>query len=282
MADQARRIAGNEPTADRKLVALISYLHQNCVYTLDAPAIPMGEDAADYFLFEQRRGYCDLFATTLALMARAVGVPTRLVTGYAGGEYDNEHGVYVLRESDAHAWVEAYVLPWGWVTVDPAPAGEAPPMPASRRALLRIRFFFQDHPVSGGAVAAGVAAMVAFGALFVRRRLWERLRRGASAAGPRAAVLHAYAHVCVLLRRCGLGRRPSQTALEFLAGVESAASEEADVARKRRGLPGSLPGLRALTELFVCARYGAGPVNEEAARAAFAALAEVREQLRGR
>lgn len=282
VADQARRIAGNEPTADRKLVALISYLHQNCVYTLDAPAIPTGEDAADYFLFEQRRGYCDLFATTLALMARAVGVPTRLVTGYAGGEYDNEHGVYMLRESDAHAWVEAYVLPWGWVTVDPAPAGEAPPMPASRRALLRIRFFFQDHPVSGGAVAAGVAAMVAFGALFVRRRLWERLRRGASAAGPRAAVLHAYAQVCGLLRRFGLGRRPSQTALEFLVGVESAASEEADVARKRSRLPGSLPSLRTLTELFLCARYGPGPVNEEAARAAFAALAEVRQQLRGR
>ena len=282
VADQARRIAGNEPTADRKLAALMSYIQQTCVYTLDAPAIPTGEDAADRFLFEQRRGYCDLFATTLALMARAVGVPTRLVTGYAGGEYDNEHGVYVLRESDAHAWVEAYVLPWGWVTVDPAPAGEAPPMPAGRRALLRARFFFQDHPVSGGAVAAAAAAVMAFGALFVRRRLWERLGRGVAAAGPRAAVLHAYAHVCVLLRRCGLGRRPSQTALEFLAGVESAASEEAAAARNKSGLPGSLPGLRALTELFVYARYGPGPVNEEAARAAFAALAEVREQLRRR
>ncbi|UCC69445.1 MAG: transglutaminase domain-containing protein [Armatimonadota bacterium] len=278
VADLARRVVRDADAPIDKLGALVTYLQQSCVYTLDAPAVPRGEDTADYFLFRQKRGYCDMFATALATMARAVGIPARLALGYAGGTYDSERNRYVIRESDAHAWVEAYVAPWGWVSVDATPAGEVPPIPPFQRALLRLRFFMQDYPVGAGALATGALAVLLV-AMFAVRRAGRQSLRGRARRDARAAVLWAYDQLCWLLGRRGRPRRPSETALEFLAFLESPAA--ASPRGRSRELPAeSLPPVRGLTEIFMRVRYGPGPVTEETADLALRRLAEVRRALR--
>ena len=279
VADLARRVTADTETPLDKLGSLVSFLQQNYAYTLDAPAIPQGEDAAQHFLFHQKRGYCDLFATALAVMARSVGIPTRLATGYAGGRYDPERGYHILRESDAHAWVEAYLPPWGWIAVDATPAGELPPLSPVRRSLLLARFFYQDHPAAVNLSAALVLGALIFGLI----RYW-RARLGPAVpsrekAGPRQIVLSAYARLCHLLARRGRPRAPSQTPLEFLAVLESA-TRAADQWRVHVLPPQSFPPIRALTETFVRARYGPGPVGDELAQVAVQRLAEVQRALR--
>jgi protein-glutamine gamma-glutamyltransferase len=90
-------------------------------YSLDQPNTH-GRLPLDVFLFEAKRGHCEYFATALAIMLRAVGIPSRNVTGFVGGEYNVYGGYYSLRQADAHSWVEALIPERGWVTLDPTPA----------------------------------------------------------------------------------------------------------------------------------------------------------------
>jgi transglutaminase-like putative cysteine protease len=89
-------------------------------YTLAPP--PLGRDSVDEFLFGTRRGFCEHFASAFAFMMRAAGVPTRVVTGYQGGETNPVDGYVVVRQADAHAWTEVWLGERGWVRVDPTAA----------------------------------------------------------------------------------------------------------------------------------------------------------------
>ncbi len=101
---------------------LESHLRDNAryQYSLDQPNT-RGRKPLDVFLFEARRGHCEYFATALAIMLRGVGIPSRNVTGFVGGEYNQYGNYYSLRQSDAHSWVEALLPDRGWVTLDPTP-----------------------------------------------------------------------------------------------------------------------------------------------------------------
>ncbi len=112
-----------EVTADAetpydKVIALRDFLGSNCVYTTRAPAVPRGNDVAAYFVTSSRRGACDLFATSLAVMCRLAGVPARVATGFQVGQYDSEDEAYVALQRDAHAWAEVYFPTIGWVPFD--------------------------------------------------------------------------------------------------------------------------------------------------------------------
>ena len=86
-------------------------------YTLRPPLL--GTHAADAFLFDSQRGFCEHFASAFAVVMRAAGVPTRVVTGYQGGEINPVDGYLVVRQSDAHAWAEVWLDGRGWLRVDP-------------------------------------------------------------------------------------------------------------------------------------------------------------------
>ncbi len=107
-----------------KAVALEKYLRQ-ITYNEDIEAPPPDRDGVDYFLFDSQEGYCDYYASAMAVMARAVGIPARIAVGYAGGEYDRELDGYLVRRSNAHAWVEVYFPDYGWIEFEPT-AGEPP------------------------------------------------------------------------------------------------------------------------------------------------------------
>ena len=101
------------------ILAYEAWLGANTEYDLDAPVPADGADAVDDFLFESQLGFCEQIASTLAVMLRSQGVPARLATGYVPGERDRVSGVWNVRGSDAHAWVEVWFPQTGWQSFDP-------------------------------------------------------------------------------------------------------------------------------------------------------------------
>lgn len=82
--------------------------------------LPTGSDAMDRFLFGTKKGHCELFALSFATALRLAGLPSRLVGGYYGGDYNDMAGYYVVTEEMAHLWVEVWIEGQGWITVDPS------------------------------------------------------------------------------------------------------------------------------------------------------------------
>jgi transglutaminase-like putative cysteine protease len=102
-------------------VAIEDYLRTRYTYDINAGGAPDGRDIVDYFLFESKVGRCDHYASSMAVMLRMLGVPTRIVTGLAPVDYDSQMSGYVYRGRNAHAWVEVYFPAFGWVPFEPTP-----------------------------------------------------------------------------------------------------------------------------------------------------------------
>ncbi|MBS1706168.1 MAG: transglutaminase family protein [Armatimonadetes bacterium] len=102
-----------------KLLTLERLIGQSCNYNLRAKAIPTSKNAVDTFLFENREGYCDLFATAMAMTARALQLPSRVSIGYAIDSERKKDGWYQIKEKDYHMWAEVYFADVGWVAFDP-------------------------------------------------------------------------------------------------------------------------------------------------------------------
>ena len=98
--------------------AIQSYLRR-ITYDQYISAPPPGQDVVDWFLFENRRGYCDYYATAMAVMCRANGIPARVSQGYTSGEYESDRSVYRVRQLDAHAWPEVFFPGYGWIAFEP-------------------------------------------------------------------------------------------------------------------------------------------------------------------
>jgi protein-glutamine gamma-glutamyltransferase len=111
---------------------LSEYLQNTYPYDLNIPPFPDNRDSIDYFLFEEKRGYCEHFASALVIMLRTVGIPARMVFGYQPGDYNPISGYYSVKQSDAHAWTEVYISGYGWYAVDPTPGSDGATYSATR------------------------------------------------------------------------------------------------------------------------------------------------------
>jgi hypothetical protein len=100
--------------------AIELWLQTRLSYTTDLPAERSADPLAQ-FLFERRKGHCEYFASAMAVMLRAIHIPARVVTGFQSGTYNPMTGWQVIRASDAHSWVEAWIPDTGWTTFDPTP-----------------------------------------------------------------------------------------------------------------------------------------------------------------
>ncbi len=100
--------------------AMDYFRQQPFIYTLDPP--PVGDDPVDEFLFSTRRGFCGYYAAAFVTLMRVAGVPSRIVQGYLGGEYNPAGDYWIVRQADAHAWAEVWVPERGWVRMDPTAA----------------------------------------------------------------------------------------------------------------------------------------------------------------
>lgn len=105
--------------------ALILDIAKRCKYNLNAERISGDKDRVEAFLFETNEGYCDLFASSLVVGCRAVGISARPVTGYLLNDMRKDGNDYIVRDRDAHMWVEVQFAGYGWVPFDPTEYAEA-------------------------------------------------------------------------------------------------------------------------------------------------------------
>jgi len=146
----SRELTASEPTPFDRARTIEGYL-RTIPYSLDIPAPPPGREVSDYFLFDLKKGYCDYYATAMVVLARAAGLPARLVTGYASGDYDVEHGRYVVTAADAHSWVEVYFQGLGWVEFEPTGG-----LPGLDRPAQNLPPDFEIPEAAAGAPQSGL------------------------------------------------------------------------------------------------------------------------------
>jgi transglutaminase-like putative cysteine protease len=137
IAELARyTVRGLDDDTDRA-AAVARYLRRSYGYTLELPSHEVADPLA-YFLFTRRKGHCEYFASAMAVMLRTLGIPSRLVTGFQNGIFNPMTGLYVIRASDAHSWVEAWLPGRGWVTFDPTPPD---PSPGANALLIKLSLY---------------------------------------------------------------------------------------------------------------------------------------------
>jgi transglutaminase-like putative cysteine protease len=133
-------------TDEEKAVRIERYLKTRYAYSLTPPASRGGKGPVEEFLFNSKRGYCEHFATSMVLMLRAIGIPARVVNGYYGGERNAYGGYIIVRQSDAHSWVEALINEM-WTRFDPTPSVARAPIPSVILFLDSLRMSWARYVV---------------------------------------------------------------------------------------------------------------------------------------
>ena len=214
-------ITSQELNAYDKAVAIEQYLRK-FPYTLELPIRTANRDIADYFLFDLQRGYCDYYASTMVVLARAAGIPARLAVGYLGSTYDLETERYVVTADQAHSWVEIFFPEYGWVTFEPT-AGRAPLTREAEEFDLpefdeRQIIFAEEKLRLSGLEILGWSVLGLVGLAVLSFMIWLRLeifilRRQSIDA----AFAKIYRRMLFLGRLLGVQHGIAQTPLEFSA-----------------------------------------------------------------
>jgi transglutaminase-like putative cysteine protease len=233
----AARITAGARTEYDAVMAVQTWLQTNTRYDLTVPREPPGADAVDHFLFETRRGFCEHIASAMAVLLRAQGIPTRIVTGYGPGEHNPFTGYYEVRYADAHAWVEVFYPGVGWMPYDPTfgvpavPGGWGSPVGADlvswvvaqvERAVPdgaqhAVGSLFRRLLATGG-VAPVLAALIPAAAI-VAVAWWLRRRRRRRRAPPPDTIAAAHETLVTALARMGHPADPALTPAETLRSV---------------------------------------------------------------
>jgi transglutaminase-like putative cysteine protease len=275
------------------LKSIESHLNNSAefTYSLTNPPIPANVDVVDWLL-RTRQGYCTYYATAMTIMARMLGIPARIVNGFAPGHFDAQRHVWVEDGSDAHSWVQAYLPDYGWINFDPTPGysfsqnGQSPtPSPTATvhptrptPTPIKGQTPRKNHATSPGGSANGdptpiiSTAFLLGGTLFLlicalltllfasARYWWHSLYANSP---PIPALYWRISYFAGLL---GLTPRPSQTPYEFGS-------------RLCRAAPKQAPALWRLTELFVRERWANQRPEQE--KRALSELERLRPRLRG-
>lgn len=205
----AQKVTEGAGTDYAKATAIKAAIEEQCTYDLYAEAVPTGADAVETFLFNQPSGYCDLFASSMVILARSSGIPARYVTGYYPfvdtlDTYDR----FNVRESDAHAWAELYFADVGWVAFDATEGARTAEGSHRGDAIARAWFATPLGIVCILALlGAGGGSWFLFGG---RTRRVDPTRRDAETDACRV-FLHA------IERATGKPRRPAQSASQYIA-----------------------------------------------------------------
>ena len=143
----ARSVVADESDAMARAVLISDYLEETYTYTRMPRSL--GDEAPlSTFLFDRKSGHCEYFASAEAVLLRTLGVPTRLVTGFVGGDWDPERGEWVFRGHHAHAWTEVYLPDEGWVLVDATPGAQAVMQGPSASLTRRFSAWWRDAVLS--------------------------------------------------------------------------------------------------------------------------------------
>lgn len=278
--DYAHMVAADAPSAYDKALAIETAL-RDIDYSLDVGPPPPDRDVVEYFLFDMDAGYCDYFATTMTVLARAVGVPARLATGYSTGTYDAGLDAYVVTGLNAHAWVEVFFPGIGWVPFEPTPARE----PIERSPPPDV-VDTRDPAPTPVAVSErrGAWPLVALLALVIASVLALRIARSRATQMlmPGEQVVSAYDDVWRWAEHFGWMSEPSQTAWERIDQLQTVLSDRHISFAGRRFVwrgADAVSDLRQLGAVFVKAQYGREPVSEAELRSAREAGRRIRRRL---
>ncbi len=115
----ANDLVASQPTVFDAASAVEQYVRSTIAYREDIDAPPDGQDVVDYVLFDSQEGYCEYYASAMAVLLRAEGIPTRVVGGYFPAPYDADAGGNLYREKNAHLWVEVFFPGFGWIPFEP-------------------------------------------------------------------------------------------------------------------------------------------------------------------
>ncbi|MBI4298225.1 MAG: transglutaminase domain-containing protein, partial [Chloroflexi bacterium] len=137
----AREVTRKADNPLDKALAVQGYLRA-VEYSQEIDAPPFNADGVDHFLFETRKGYSDYFASAMAVMLRSVGVPVRVAAGYWYGTYDIKEKVYIIKDTDSHAWPQVYFPHYGWIDFEPSPNRPLPQRDFLPGGLLETSEFF--------------------------------------------------------------------------------------------------------------------------------------------
>jgi transglutaminase-like putative cysteine protease len=234
--DLARTLTADQPTAYAKAEAIQAWIGANTEYTLNETPPPDGRDLVDHFLFESRRGWCEPIASAMTVLLRAAGVPARFTTGFQPGSYNPLTGVFDVKMSNAHAWVEVHIPGHGWIPFDPT--GAVPeaidnssvarlPLISAFRWIAGAVAGLMPAPVRDAVTAAAraivrdplamVTAVAAVAALVAGWWLWRRRRRERR-HGPELPG-SPFEELAQLLGRHGIDQDAWQTPREYVRRV---------------------------------------------------------------
>lgn len=226
------------------------------VYNLEAEAAPPDSDPVDYVLFDQKEAYCDIYASAMVLLARSAGIPARYAVGYLPDETErDENGIYVVLESDLHAWAELFFKDYGWVVFDAT--GGARAVPGGERGSANDLGPFWARPwfKTGLDVVLGALALAA--AYLVLKPIVLRQR----SMTPRLELGDAYMGFARVLEQATRTRRDvSTTPDEFLG-------------QTRERLGPLYPDAKEINDRFVAFLYAPGSVTSSE-------VAQLRSQVR--
>lgn len=251
----ALSITQNASTMYDKVSALETYLRANYAYDSTITAPPPGKEATSWFLFTEKRGYCNYFATALTLMARDIGIPARVAAGYTNGILDSKTGLRNINGTDAHAWTQVYFAGYGWINFEPSasfslftrpllsPNNATPIDPTggtnvnTGKRHLGDQSSLQDNasdhnPGSGVSstsadisldlkIALLALLLFSLGGFLYFNLWWRRLFQGLSLPS------QIYGRVCTLANWAGISTNRSQTPHEYMRALAGVAPEEA-------------------------------------------------------
>lgn len=250
----AKQITAPYKTMYDKAVALETYLRNNYKYDTNI-SLPAGEEGVSWFLFRsQNRGFCNYFATAMAVMARELGMPARVVAGYTSGKYDTQHHDWVIRGSDAHAWTQIYFAGYGWINFEPSATfssfvrplpntsgitsgstgGSGTPVTGKGNHLrLPDETGSGDSGLSGNQAQAqaqlrqdiglalfSIVLLILAGVVFFGM-WWRRLFKGYGLAA------QVFGRLCVLASWAGISIQRSQTPYEYIQALSEVAPDQA-------------------------------------------------------
>jgi transglutaminase-like putative cysteine protease len=256
-----------------KANAVQNYLRSAITYNEKISAPPADRDPVDYVLFDSKEGYCDYYATAMVVMLRSLDIPSRVVSGYAQGEYDMKKDSYVVSQEDAHSWVEVFFPSYGWIEFEPtaaqpvieragAPSDESwrnedlpqdrTDIPGRPNDLPEDLYDVPRDDMSGGFLPwmgtnlnrpspwiwVGLVSAAAAGAA-----VWVMRNRRAV---PMSEVEAIYANMLRLAEWAGAHIAPWQTPHEHAAALS-------------RVLPDGEPPAQCIARVYSCERYGHCP-----------------------
>jgi transglutaminase-like putative cysteine protease len=256
----ARDLTAVELTPYDRALAIEHYLRQ-FPYTLELPSPSTDQDIVDYFLFDLQKGYCDYYATAMVVLARAGGLPARLVTGYASGAYDEEEERYIVTEAEAHAWAEVYFPGYGWIEFEPTAGRPAVKRPADAPLEVPAELEMPPEPITAYRIRVrwarwlgiGGGLLVLAGSLIIAWLLVDvwRLKR----LPPAAAVTALYRRLVRYGPWLGVLSRTGDTPHEFAATVTVRLRHLADNRRGGRFLISAVDEVSLLADLCTRALY---------------------------